>query len=279
MLNRGDFDYICRLVQERSAIVLEAGKEYLVELRLKPLLRDCGVADMGAFVERLRNDRSGTLQRQVVEAMTTNETSFFRDIHPFETLRKLILPELLRLRAGERTLNVWCGAASSGQEIYSLAMLLREHFPELLGWRVRLLATDISREMIQRCREGRYSQLEVNRGLPAAMLVKYFERVDMDWRLKETIRQMVEFREMNLAASWPGLPAMDLILLRNVLIYFDDATKRAILGRVYGALRGDGYLLLGGSETTLNLDARFDQVRLDRTLCYRVRGGDVGGRI
>ncbi|PWV63252.1 CheR family methyltransferase [Plasticicumulans acidivorans] len=271
MLSPGDFDYICRLVLERSAIVLEPGKEYLVELRLKPLVRACGLADIGGLVQKLRTDRSGDLQREVVDAMTTNETSFFRDVHPFDTLRKIILPEMIRLRSTERALNLWCAAASSGQEIYSICMLIREHFPELASWRMNIVATDISREMIQRCREGRYSQLEVNRGLPAALLVKHFERVEMDWRIKDELRRMVDFREMNLASLWMGVPASDVIFMRNVLIYFDDAMKRQILGKVYNLLRPGGYLFLGGSETTLNLDSRFEQVKFDRTLCYRAR--------
>ncbi|RTL06006.1 MAG: protein-glutamate O-methyltransferase CheR [Lysobacterales bacterium] len=271
MLTATDFDYVRRLVLERSAILLEPGKEYLVELRLKPIVRMRGLRDLGELVQLLRTDVSGSLQREVVEAMTTNETSFFRDVHPFETLRQWVLPELLRNRAAERVLNIWCGAASSGQEVYSIAMTLREHFPELAHWRVSIVATDLSREMILRCREARYSQLEINRGLPANLLIKYFERADMDWRIREDVRRMIDFREMNLAGNWAGLPVCDLVFLRNVLIYFDDATKRQILGKVRGLMRPGGYLFLGSSETTLNLDSRFEQVKFDRTLCYRVR--------
>lgn len=271
MLTATDFDYVRRLVLERSAILLEPGKEYLVELRLKPIVRMRGLRDLGELVQLLRTDVSGSLQREVVEAMTTNETSFFRDVHPFETLRQWVLPELLRNRAAERVLNIWCGAASSGQEVYSIAMTLREHFPELAHWRVSIVATDLSREMILRCREARYSQLEINRGLPANLLIKYFERADMDWRIREDVRRMIDFREMNLASNWAGLPVCDLVFLRNVLIYFDDATKRQILGKVRGLMRPGGYLFLGSSETTLNLDSRFEQVKFDRTLCYRVR--------
>lgn len=271
MLTAADFEYVRRLVLERSAILLEPGKEYLVELRLKPIVRMRGLRDLGELVQQLRNDYGGILQREVVEAMTTNETSFFRDVHPFETLRLRVLPELLRSRAAERRLNLWCGAASSGQEAYSVAMTLRESFPELANWRLDFVATDLSREMILRCRDGRYSQLEVNRGLPANLLVKYFDRADMDWRIREDVRRMIDFREMNLAGSWAGLPVCDLVFLRNVLIYFDDATKRQILAKVHGLMRPGSYLFLGSSETTLNLDTRFEQVKFDRTLCYRVR--------
>lgn len=270
-LSPADFQFVSTLVRQRSAIVLEPEKAYLLEARLSPLARNEGFASIDAMVAQMRAQPYNGLHRKVVEAMTTNETSFFRDVHPFETLRQWVLPELLRNRAGERVLNIWCGAASSGQEVYSIAMTLREHFPELAHWRVSIVATDLSREMILRCREARYNQLEINRGLPANLLIKYFERADMDWRIREDVRRMIDFREMNLAGNWAGLPVCDLVFLRNVLIYFDDATKRQILGKVRGLMRPGGYLFLGSSETTLNLDSRFEQVKFDRTLCYRVR--------
>ncbi len=269
-LTRSDYDYISRLVRERSAIVLESGKEYLVELRLKRILRMAGLDTMEHLVIRLRSNQSGDLRRAVVEAMTTNETSFFRDVHPFETLRKSILPEVIQ-RSANRELHLWCAACASGQEAYTIAMVLCEHFPELQNRKLRLLATDLSSLMIARSREGRYSQLEINRGLPAAMLVKYFQKVGMDWQIKDTLRQMIEFRELNLAAPWPRLPPLDIVFLRNVLIYFDDTTKKDILNKLQQVLRPGGYLFLGGAETTLNLDARFEQVKFERTICYRVR--------
>lgn len=272
MLTASDFDYIRRLVQERSAIVLDAGKEYLVELRLKPIVRMRGLNELGELVQLLRTDYSGALQREVVEAMTNNETSFFRDLHPFETLRKSIIPELIRRRAAERTLDIWCGASSSGQEIYSVALTLREHFPELVNWRLNIVSTDLSREMVQRGRDGRYSQIEVNRGLPAMLLVKYFERSGMDYYVKPDIRRLVDFREMNLNGPWTGVPSrLDIVFLRNVLIYFEDPVKRRILGKVHDLLRPDGYLFLGGSETTLNLEDRLEQVQIERTRCFRRR--------
>lgn len=267
-----DYDYIRRLVQDHSAIMLEAGKEYLLGLRLQGLMTRHGCADIAALVQKLRTDRSGALSREVVEAMTNNETSFFRDLHPFETLRKVIVPELIRRRAAERTLDIWCGASSSGQEIYSVALTLREHFPELANWRLNIVSTDLSREMVQRGRDGRYSQIEVNRGLPAMLLVKYFERSGMDYYVKPDIRRMVDFREMNLNGPWSGVPSrLDIVFMRNVLIYFEDAVKRRILAKVHDLLRPDGYLFLGGSETTLNLEDRLEQVQLERTRCFRRR--------
>ncbi len=179
-----DFDYIRRVLQERSAIVLDPGKQYLVETRLAPLVRQLNLKSIDELVERLRSRPANGLVVQVVEAMVTTETSFFRDAHPFETLRKTVLPELIRRRQGERCLNVWCAACASGQEPYSVALLLREHFPELAGWKVLLLASDLSREVLARARAGRYNQIEVNRGLPAQLLVKYFRQHGLNWQLR-----------------------------------------------------------------------------------------------
>jgi chemotaxis protein methyltransferase CheR len=255
-----DFEYVCRLVRDRSAVVLEAGKEYLVEARLAPIVGQLKVGSVSGLVGRLRAGPDEGLTTRVVEAMVTTETSFFRDLHPFETLRTAVVPELIRRRADEKRLAVWCAACSTGQEPYSLAILLREHFPVLAGWRVDLLATDLSGEVLRRAKEGRYGQAEVNRGLPAALLVKYFRQHGATWELAEEVRRAVAFRELNLVRPWPALPRMDLVFLRNVMIYFDVDTKKAILGRVARLLRPDGYLLLGGAETTLNLDDSFRRV-------------------
>jgi len=255
-----DFEYVCRLVRDRSAVVLEAGKEYLVEGRLTPVARQLGLGSISALVGRLRAGPDDGLSARVVEAMVTTETSFFRDLHPFETLRTVVLPELIRKRGGERRLDIWCAACSTGQEPYSLAILLREHFPSLTGWRVNILATDLSGEVLGRAREGRYSQIEVNRGLPAALLVKYFRQHGSTWELAEDVRRAVEFRELNLVRPWPPVPRMDLVFLRNVMIYFDVDMKKSILGRVARMLRPDGYMLLGAAETTLNLDDSFRRV-------------------
>ena len=268
-LSQAGFDFIRTLVQQRSAIALDPDKVYLAEARLLALARREGFGSVAAFVEHLRTAPANGLHQQVVEAMATNETSFFRDHHPFEGLRQVVLPELLRRRAAERRLSIWCAACSSGQEPYSVALLLREHFPQTAGWQLRLLASDLSDEMLERARQGRYSRMEVNRGLPARLLVKYFEQQGADWCLRADVRRMVEFRRINLAEGWPALPALDVILLRNVLIYFDVPTKKAILNRVRQVLRPDGFLFLGGAETTLNLDDAFERVPLDRAGCYR----------
>jgi chemotaxis protein methyltransferase CheR len=214
--------------------------------------------------------RSGRVDASdaVVDAMTTNETSWFRDAHPFNALRDELLPDLIERRRVARTISIWCAASSSGQEPYSIAMLIR-HFPELESWNVRILATDISPSMLKRTQEGLYSQLEVNRGLPAPLLVQHFNRVGMHWEVSDDLRRMVQTEFVNLAAPWPVLPPFDLIFMRNVLIYFDVPTKQTILGRVRRQLRPDGLLLLGGAETTMNLDANFERVQIGRSNWYR----------
>lgn len=269
-LTTGDFDYVRTLVRQHAAIVLEPSKTYLVESRLAPVARAIGAASIGELVTRLRGGRDTQLQRRVVDAMTTNETSWYRDLAPFEALRSTVLPRLIAARRDSRALNIWSAACSSGQEPYSVAMLLREHFPQLAGWNVRIIATDISAEMLGRAAAGTYSQLEVNRGLPSAYLVKYFTRAGADWQIRDDIRAMVEFRALNLAQPWGFMPPIDVLLLRNVLIYFDVATKREILARARGVLRPDGYLFLGTAETTLSIDDAFTRVPLGATAGYQL---------
>jgi chemotaxis protein methyltransferase CheR len=255
-----DFDVIRRLLRERSAIVLDDGKQYLVESRLAPLLRQLKLNSIGELIAHLRCQADNGLHRQIVEALVTTESSFFRDHHPFEALRKVVIPGLMNRRRDERRLNIWCAASSSGQEPYSVALLLREHFPDMARWKVSLLASDLSRNVLARAREGRYNQIEVNRGLPAALLVKYFTQHGTDWQLQPAIRGMVDFQEINLVQPWPVLPRMDVVLIRNVMIYFDVETKKDILGKLARLLMPDGYLLLGGAETTLNLDDSYQRV-------------------
>lgn len=271
-LSGAAFEYVCRFVRMEAGLVLDTGKEYLVENRLLPLARQEGLDTADALVTALRGGRSKELHRRVVEAMTTNETSFFRDAHPFDALKKVLLPELAQRRAREKTLSIWCAAASTGQEPYSIAMLLEES-GLFRDWRVELVATDLSTEVLSRAREGVFSQLEVDRGLPAALLAKYFERAGLEWRVNERVRRLIQFRELNLAQAWPRLPTCDLVFVRNVLIYFDVPTKRAILDKVRGLLRPDGYLFLGGSETTLNIHDGYERVAIERAGCYRRRGG------
>ena len=270
-ISSADFNYIRDLVRDQSALTLETGKEYLLEARLDPLARTEGFASCGHLVRRLRTGPFTDLHRRVVEAMTNNETTFFRDPRVFGMLANSVLPSLLAARSAERSLTIWCAACSTGQEPYSLAMLLREHQPSLDGWRIRIVASDISRDVLARARAGRYSQVEINRGLPASRLVKYFAQHGSTWELSPEIRQMVEFREINLIQSWQSLPAVHLILMRNVLIYFDVAAKKSILEKAGQLLDPRGYLVLGGAETTTNLDDSFEHVSFGGAVCFRPR--------
>ena len=265
-----DFHAIRTLLLERSAIALDDGKQYLVESRLTPLVRRLKLNSIGELIAQLRVPSGNGLERQIVEAMVTTETSFFRDHRPFEDLRQTILPCLIDKRRSERTLNIWCAASSTGQEPYSVAILLREHFPELAGWKVGLLASDLSREALARSRLGRFKQIEVNRGLPAALLVKYFVQDRTEWELRSDVRDQVEFLEFNLAGPWPKLPPMDLVLLRNVMIYFNSETKKNILARLARVLRPDGYLLLGGAETTFSLSDSYQRVAATGSTFYQL---------
>lgn len=269
-VNSADFDYLCKLVRDRSAIVIEPGKEYLIESRLIPVARREGFDTLDALVTNLRATSANGIHGKVVEAMTTNETTFFRDLHPFEALKKKILPELVGKVGATRKLSIWSAASSSGQEAYSIAMLLREHFPNLASGDVRILATDLSQEMVRRTREGNYSQIEVNRGLPAPLLMKYFDKHGLEWRIKEDLRRMIEVREMNLAKEWGFIAPMDIIFIRNVLIYFDVEMKKVILGKLRQLLKPGGYLFMGGAETTLNLDDSFTRVQFDKASCYQL---------
>jgi len=282
-LNEADLQYVRDLVRRSAGILLEADKDYLIESRLHPLLRIHHLPSLEHLVAGLRRDPSGPLHLQVVEAMTTNETSFFRDKRPFDVLRTDILPRLIQLRASHRSLRIWSAACSSGQEPYSVALIIAEHFPELADWHVQILATDISTRMVARASTGAYNQLEVNRGLPAPFLVKYFEQTETDWRLKTEIRGKVTYQQHNLVRDAPPSGSWDIILLRNVLIYLDNGMKRPILEAMRTSLRPDGYLILGGAETTFNIHDGFEPVPGSRAGCYRItrstrlEGSDVSG--
>jgi len=266
-----EFTWVQQLLLEHAGILLEPGKEYLAESRLAALADNEGYPSISALLDEAHADRDlGDLRRKVIEAMTINETSFFRDLHPFEALRKQILPALIQARASRRALNLWCAAAASGQEAYSLALILREHFPQLAGWKVHILASDISEAMLARARAGAYNQMEINRGLPAALLVKHFRKTDVEWQIRDDVRGMVDFRRINLTGPWPPIPPMDVVLMRNVLLYFDVPTKRSILQRVECAMKRDGVLILGSGETTLNLADSFKPAQYGRAIAYRL---------
>ena len=268
----GDLAFVSDLVRRQSANVLDATKGYLVEARLAPVARDHGFGSVTQLIASLRSTHHGPLHDLVVDSMTTNETSFFRDLRPFTVLERHVLPELVERRAAQRTLTIWSAACSSGQEPYSIAMLLRERFPHIAQtWNVRIIASDLSGAMLARAASGRFSQLEINRGLPAALLVKYFVRDGAEWQIRDDVRQMIEFRAVNLVKPWPYLPMADVVFVRNVLIYFDVPTKQHVLDQTLNILRPDGYLFLGAAETTLNLDDRFERCNQEQTSYYRPR--------
>jgi chemotaxis protein methyltransferase CheR len=270
-LSEADVRYMQDLLRQQSGVILDSSKDYIVHTRLAGLAQESGAESLEAFVQMLRASPPGELHRRAVEALVNGETLFFRDVHPFESLRTGILPRLVAARRSERRLVLWSAGCSTGQEPYSVAMLLREHFAELSGWEIRILASDFSLEGLARARKGVYSQFDVNRGLPAAYLAKYFAKRGASWEVLPDLQRMIEFRELNLIREWPSLPPVDLLLLRNVMLYHDDASRRAILGRVRRVLRPDGRLLLGAAETPSLLDESFEPEYTGRAACFRLR--------
>ncbi len=255
-----DYDFLRKCLKERSGLVLSADKQYLVESRLLPVARKAGLANLGELVAKLKDPREPALMSTVVEAMTTNESFFFRDKTPFDHFRATIMPALLAARRSARTIRIWCAAASTGQEPYSLAMSLKAMESEIAGWRIDLLATDLSSEVLEKARAGLYTQFEVQRGLPIALLVEHFTQIGELWQIAPGIRAMVRYRQLNLLADFSQLGQFDLIFCRNVLIYFDQATKIDVLNRLARVTAGDGYLLLGAAETVIGLTDRFKMV-------------------
>jgi chemotaxis protein methyltransferase CheR len=252
-----DFDWLRKLLKERSGLMLSAEKEYLLESRLLPLARRHGLATLAELVTRLKTPGNSDLVFSVVEAMTTNETFFFRDKIPFDHLRDTVIPALIAARAKEKRIRIWCAAASSGQEPYSIAILLKSMAAQLRGYRVDLIATDLSPEVIERARQGVYSQFEVQRGLPIQLLVRHFSQVGETWQVGPDIRDMVQFRTLNLLQDFAPLGMFDVVFCRNVLIYFDQPTKIAVLDRLARQMLQDGYLVLGAAETVVGLSEGF----------------------
>jgi chemotaxis protein methyltransferase CheR len=266
-----EYDYLRKLLKERSGLVLSSEKQYLVESRLTPVARKAGVPTLGELVQKLKgaNER---LIVDVVEAMTTNESFFFRDKIPFDHFRDAIVPALLIARAKERRLRIWCAAASTGQEPYSLAMCLKEMKVRLAGWRVEILGTDISLEVLEKAKAGIYSQFEVQRGLPIQMLVKYFTQIGDTWQIAPELRAMVQYRPLNLLTEFGHLGGFDVVFCRNVLIYFDQETKIGVLNRIARLIDPDGYLILGAAETVVGLTDAFKPVADKRGLYVPNKG-------
>ncbi len=255
-----DYDYLRKCLKARSGLVLSADKQYLVESRLLPVARKAGLANLGELVGALKIAHDPALMTAVVEAMTTNESFFFRDKTPFEHFRLTIMPALLAARRNSRAIRIWCAAAACGQEPYSLAMCLKEIESEIAGWRIELLATDLSGEVLEKARAGLYTQFEVQRGLPIQLLIKHFAQFGELWQVAPDIRAMVRYRQLNLLADFSQLGMFDLIFCRNVLIYFDQDTKTDVLNRLARVTASDGYLVLGAAETVVGLTDRFKMV-------------------
>jgi chemotaxis protein methyltransferase CheR len=262
-----DYDYLRKLLKERSGLVLSADKQYLVESRLLPLARKVGSPHLADLVMKLKAPGAEPLIVDVVEAMTTNESFFFRDKIPFEHFKDYMLPSLLKARAARRTIRIWCAAASTGQEPYSLAMILKEMATQVAGWRFEIIATDLSNEVLEKARAGLYSQFEVQRGLPIQFLMKYFTQAGETWQIAPEIRAMVQYRPLNLLADFTHLGTFDIVFCRNVLIYFDQETKVGVLERLARITEHDGYLVLGAAETVVGLTEVFKPM-LDRRGLY-----------
>lgn len=251
-----EYEYLQKLLKDRSGLVLSADKQYLVESRLIPLARRSGLGGIGDLVTKMKAG-SEPLVVAVVEAMTTNETFFFRDKVPFEHFRETIMPAMLEARKHRRAIRIWCAASSTGQEPYSLAMILKEMSAQMAGWRIEIVATDLSQEVLEKSKSGIFSQFEVQRGLPIQMLVKYFTQTNETWQLSPEIRAMVQFRQLNLLHDFSHLGTFDVIFCRNVLIYFDQDTKVNVFNRLARVIEQDGFLVLGAAETVVGLSAGF----------------------
>lgn len=255
-----DFDIYKNLLKEKSGLVINEDKSYLLESRLNPIAKKWQFNSLQEMAMALNGVPDKKLVNDVIEAMTTNETSFFRDIHPFESFKVHVLPYMLKSRINKRAINMWCAAASSGQEPYSLAMTIKEEGTKFAGWNIKMTATDISHEILDKASRGLYSQFEVQRGLPIQLLIKYFKQIEDKWQISDDIRKMITFKYFNLLDSMTIFGKLDIIFCRNVLIYFDDKDKRAILEKMEKLLEPDGFLFLGGAETVIGITDAFKPV-------------------
>ncbi|HSV29628.1 MAG TPA: protein-glutamate O-methyltransferase [Candidatus Omnitrophota bacterium] len=269
-----DFDFIAKMLKDRSGLVITRDKAYLLESRLTPVARKRGLKSLDDLVASMRTAGEDLL-REVTEAMTTNESFFFRDMKPFDQFKDLVLPALLQSRATKKSFRIWSAACSSGQEAYSLAMILKEEGARLAGWKIEIVGTDISNEMLEKAKAGLYSQFEVQRGLPINMLVKYFKKNNEMWQIDPAIRAMVQYREYNLLHDLKPLGQFDVVFCRNVLIYFDQPTKSRVLENISKNMPDDGFLYLGGAETVLGISDRFKPIP-DQRGVYSVTRATAG---
>jgi chemotaxis protein methyltransferase CheR len=267
-----DYDYLREVVLEQSANLIDRSRNALFDTRLKPIASLSGAANLEDFVNMLKAGKPAHLYRAVAEAMTINETSFFRDIAPFQMLRQVVFAQLIEQRTEKRRLRIWSAASSTGQEAYSLAMTIVEYFPDLAHWDVKIIGTDISRRVVDYAQRGRFRRLEVNRGLPARMLLKYLVKDGEEWEVVPRIRAMCEFRYANLCAPISDLPIFDLVLLRNVLLYFSQYDRRILFNEIHRKLAPDGYLLLGNAEQAEDSTNLFEVEFASNCYFYRPTG-------
>jgi chemotaxis protein methyltransferase CheR len=262
-----DYDFLRKFLKEKSGLDLSADKQYLVESRLVPLARKAGMAGLDELIQKVKSGNAA-LCGDVVEAMTTNETFFFRDKTPFDHLRDVVLPEMIAARSTRRSLRIWCAAASTGQEPYSIAMVIKEMSAQLAGWRVEIVGTDISQQVLEKSKSGLYTQFEVQRGLPIQLLVKYFKQVGDMWQIAPELRAMIQYKPLNLLTDFSHMGKYDIIFCRNVLIYFDQDMKTQIFGRLAKCMEPDGFLALGAAETVVGLTDGF-KPHADKRGLYR----------
>jgi chemotaxis protein methyltransferase CheR len=268
-MNNQQFDYLRELLREKSGLVLGDDKRYLIDSRLSPVARDFGHADVATLIDAMRKPGSARLIEAVTEAMTINESFFFRDMTPFDNFRKVMLPHMLKERAAQRRLRIWSAAAATGQEAYSLAMELSEQKTKMAGWNIDIIATDLSTEALAKAKRGVYSQFEVQRGMPTQLLIKYFTQQGGEWAISPQIKSMVSFRHFNLLNDYRALGRFDIVFCRNVLIYFERKTKADILSRIAAQMADDGFLVLGAAETIVGLSEDFSMVKGTRGLYQR----------
>ncbi len=269
MLSDIDFKLFEELLKRESGLVVTPDKMYLLESRLIPIAKKWELDGLAGLAGKLRMSPDPALLKEVVEAMTTNETSFFRDNTPFDHFKKVMLPYILEKRAPTKRLRIWCAACSSGQEPYSLAMILKDHATQLAGWNIEILATDLDENIMDQARAGIYTQFEVQRGLPINYLVQHFEQKDEKWHIKDDIKNMITIKKQNLLQNFIERGPFDIVFCRNVLIYFDVPTKADIMGRIHGVMAQDGFMVLGGAETVLGISDKFKPISEHRGLYLR----------
>ncbi|MEO7423770.1 MAG: protein-glutamate O-methyltransferase CheR, partial [Fibrobacteria bacterium] len=271
-ISDADFNFVSDLLLKRIGFRLEKDKGYLVESRFSKLAEKAGLKGAHEFIAQLRANCPESLIAEAVEAMTTNETYFFRDNVPFQTLRDKALAAILPRRAASKSLNIWSAACSTGQEPYSIAITLKEGLPQLADWSMQIFATDVNNEVLAKAREGAYNHSEISRGIGPELLQRYFTKTGQEWKIHKDMARNIRFQQLNLCQAWPAFPKMDVIFLRNVLIYMSDEAKKSILARVHGLLRPDGFLFLGAAESTFNLADYFVRTDWERSGCFRPRG-------